>query len=175
MIVVTNPVSSQQMKKPADCDARHVSGRIDEFCNAHYECPNNISYEGPDKLADDTHCISCKDEAPMFPGVSDGGVCSGECVLSDQRYVQCSLDAKARPGFIFGILAMRNEGFGGFVSTIVNHGSYRNLPHMHLKIWVDDGMHKRARVRWTERRRQLWARLELLTSRLPKKRALCVV
>eukprot|EP01018_Ginkgo_biloba_P038623 Gb_34853 [translate_table: standard] len=156
--------------------------------------------EGPEKLVDDTHCISCNNETPLFPGVLGGGVCAGECVLkefNDQPYVQCSLDAKARPGFIVtplrhvgrlgeldenelyflwsvGVRALRNEGFGGFVSMIVNHGNYRNLPHLHLKIWVDDGMHKRARVRWIESRRQLWARLELLTSCLPKKRALCV-
>eukprot|EP01018_Ginkgo_biloba_P028113 Gb_27993 [translate_table: standard] len=107
------------------CDVRHVSG-------------------GLEKLVNDNHWISYKDETPLFPGVSSG-------------------------------VALRNEGFGGFISMIVNHGSYKNLPHMHLKIWVDDGMHKRAKVRWTERRRQLWARLELLTNRLPKKRALCVV
>eukprot|EP01018_Ginkgo_biloba_P026927 Gb_14327 [translate_table: standard] len=86
----------------------------------------------------------------------------------------CSLDANASPGFIFGVWVLRNEGFGGFVSMIVNHGGYRDLPHLHLKIWVDDGMHKRAKVRWSESRRSLWVRLELLTNRLPKKRALCV-
>ena len=72
-----------------------------------------------------------------------------------------------------GVRALRSEGPQP-VSMVVNHGSYRNLPHLHLKIWVDDGAHRQARLKWSDDKKRVWARLERLTSSsLPKKRALC--
>lgn len=47
-------------------------------------------------------CISCNSDAELFPGELPL-IVAGACVLpefSDQPYVQCHLDAKARPGFI---------------------------------------------------------------------------
>eukprot|EP01018_Ginkgo_biloba_P013716 Gb_28954 [translate_table: standard] len=154
--------------------------------------------EGPEPLALGS-CISCYGDAPLFPSIEDGGVLAGECVLdefSDQSYVRCSLDAKARPGFIVtplrhvdrmseleneeiyylwwvGVRALRNENLN-FTRMILNHGCYRNLAHLHLKIWVDPEMHTSARERWPEARKQLWGRLERLADRLSKKRRVCV-
>jgi len=96
------------------------------------------------------------------------------------------MDAKARVGFIVtpvrhvetmgaledeelyclwrvGLRALRSEGLQP-VNMIVNHGCYRNLPHLHLKIWVDDGMHRQARLKWNDDKKRVWARLECLTS-----------
>ncbi|GLJ48712.1 hypothetical protein SUGI_1027310 [Cryptomeria japonica] len=127
-------------------------------------------------------------------------MCAGECVLrefSDQPFIQCFLDAKARPGFIvtslrhaqklgdlddqkllarwsMGIRALKSEGLN-FTCMIVNHGSYRNLPYPHLKIWVEKCEFKRAIVRWSEEKKKLWSILQRLTSALPKKRAMCAV
>lgn len=154
--------------------------------------------EGPEKIEPGS-CISCHGDALLFPGV-EGSVLAGECVLAefseDQPYVQCSMDAKARAGFIVtpvrhvetigaledeelyclwrvGVRALRSEGLQP-VSMIVNHGRYRNLPHLHLKIWVDDGVHRQARLKWNDDRKSVWARLERLTSSsLSKKRAFC--
>ncbi|KAH9298578.1 hypothetical protein KI387_030260, partial [Taxus chinensis] len=153
--------------------------------------------EGPEKVEPDS-CISCNDSAPLFPG-APGSVLAGECVLrelSDQPYVQCSLDAKARAGFIItplrhvqkigdlrdnelfalwnvGVRALKNEGLS-FRSMIVNQGSYRNLPHLHLKIWVDDHEYGRAVLRWSEEKRRLWAALQRSSSS-PKKRPMCTL
>ena len=47
-------------------------------------------------------CISCNPDAPLYPEARPV-ITAGEFVLpqfSDQPYVQCHLDAKARPGFI---------------------------------------------------------------------------
>lgn len=154
--------------------------------------------DGPEKIEPGS-CISCHGDAPLFPGVA-GSVLAADCVLAefgeDQQYVQCSIDAKARAGFIVtpvrhvetmgqledeelyclwevGVRALRSEGLQP-VSMIANHGSYRNLPHLHLKIWVDDGAHRQARLKWSDDKKKVWARLERLTSSsLPKKRALC--
>lgn len=122
--------------------------------------------EGPEQIEPGS-CVSCQGDALLFPGVK-GSVLAGECVLAKfkkgQSYAQFSMDAKARAGFIVmsvrhletmgaledkelyclwrvGVRALRSEGLQ-LVSMIVNHGRYRNLPHLHLKIWVDDGMHQ---------------------------------
>lgn len=152
---------------------------------------------GPEKVEAE-HCISCQDDAPLFPGAANS-VLAGECVLpefGDQPHVQCSLDAKARPGFIVtprkhvervadlddaelyclwsvSVRALQKEGLM-FTSMILNHGTYRNLPHLHLKIWVDEKLWRHhAMAAWDDEKRGLWRRLERLTSGLPKKRALC--
>ncbi|GLJ11838.1 hypothetical protein SUGI_0178270 [Cryptomeria japonica] len=156
------------------------------------------SREGPE-IVEPGSCISCNDSAPLFPSQADS-VCAGECVLrefSDQPFVQCSLDAKARPGFIVtpvrhvqklgdlddqelfalwsvGVRALKSEGLN-FTSMIVNHGSYRNLPHLHLKIWVDEREFGRAVVRWSAEKKKLLSILQRLASALPKKRAMCAV
>ena len=47
-------------------------------------------------------CISCNFNTPLFPR-DEPLITAGECVLpefADQPYVQCHLDAKARPGYI---------------------------------------------------------------------------
>jgi len=128
----------------------------------------------PEDLSHGRPCISCCADAPLYP--FGDVVSAGECVLkefSDQSYVQCCLDAKARPGFIVtplrhvdrmselddeemyylwwvGVRALRNEGLNMFKSMILNHGCYRNVAHLHLKIWVDPQLHSAARERWSE-------------------------
>lgn len=150
-------------------------------------------YGGPEDLSNGRPCISCCADAPLYPF---GDVLAGECVLkefSDQSYVQCCLDAKARPGFIVtplrhvdrmselddeemyylwwvGVRALRNEGFSMFKSMILNHGCYRNVAHLHLKIWVDPQLHAAAREKWSEVKKMLWRRLEDLAKLLYERR-----
>lgn len=149
---------------------------------------------GPADLSHGRPCISCCADVPLYP-FSDI-VLAGECVLkefSDQPYVQCCLDAKARPGFIVtplrhvdrmselddeemyylwlvGVRALRNDGLSMFKSMILNHGCYRNVAHLHLKIWVDPQLHSAARERWSEAKKMLWGRLECLATLLYEKR-----
>nr|ADE76392.1 unknown [Picea sitchensis] len=149
---------------------------------------------GPGDLSYGRPCISCCADAPLYPFAD--AVLAGECVLkefSDQPYVQCCLDAKARPGFIVtplrhvdrmselddeemyylwwvGVQALRNEGFSMFKSMILNHGCYRNVAHLHLKIWVDPQLHSAAREMWSEAKIMLWGRLEYLANRLYEKK-----
>ncbi len=52
------------------------------------------------------------------------------------------------------------ENDAPFHSLICNHGTYRNLPHAHLKLRFDDAVFARAiKPRWDERRRAAVAQL----------------
>ncbi|KAH7443942.1 hypothetical protein KP509_02G057200 [Ceratopteris richardii] len=134
-------------------------------------------------------CISCFAHAVLYPGKKPK-VTAGECVMDEiggDGHVQCSIDAKARPGFIITPLrhvermtdlddgelfslwntaakALRSENLPSFRCMILNHGQYRNLPHLHLKVWVDDGIHRAARNTWPLQRRELWRWLQELSS-----------
>lgn len=134
-------------------------------------------------------CISCFAHAVLHPGKVPV-VTAGDCIMDEvdgDGHVQCSIDAKARPGFIVtplrhvermsdlednelyalwraSVKALRSEGLSSFRSMILNHGFYRNLPHLHLKVWVDANLHNPARLAWPLHRQELWHRLEGLAS-----------
>lgn len=137
-------------------------------------------------------CISCFADAALYPG-KEPKVTAGDCIMAEvdgEGHVQCSIDAKARPGFVVtpvrhvermsdleddelfalwsaAVKALRSEGLPAFRSMILNHGSYRNLPHLHLKVWVDPALHRPTRLAWTRHRQELWARLEMLAANNP--------
>lgn len=134
-------------------------------------------------------CISCFSHAVLYPGKVPT-ITAGDCIMNEidgDGHVQCSIDAKARPGFIVtplqhvermsdleddqlfalwstAVKALRSEGLPTFRSMILNHGFYRNLPHLHLKVWVDAAIHRHARLAWTLQRQELWRHLESLAS-----------
>lgn len=139
-------------------------------------------------------CISCYPTALLLPG-QDPSIEAGVCVLeefSNDPYAVCRLDAKGRCGFIitpirhvdrmseldddelFGLwsLAVRalQEANLPFTSMILNHGTYRNVEHLHLKVWVDKDLHEEYRAHWSSERQELWKRLQDLASKRPRKR-----
>ena len=60
-------------------------------------------------------------------------------------------------------------------TMIVNHGTYRNLPHLHLKIWVTEEEHLKAQQQWSDEKKEWWKQLQTLATRSKKKRkAECV-
>jgi diadenosine tetraphosphate (Ap4A) HIT family hydrolase len=131
-------------------------------------------------------CISCYPNAPLFhfEGCS---LKAQDCILDeycDQPYAVCRLDAKGRSGFVvtpvrhvgrmselndeelFGlwnlsVRALRNSKLP-FTSMILNHGTYRNLEHLHLKIWVDEKKYDEYRRAWSGTRQELWKQLQQL-------------
>lgn len=149
--------------------------------------------EGPEVVAPG-ECISCHAHADLYPGKLPK-ITAGDCIMSEidgGGYVQCSIDAKARPGFIItplrhvermscleddelyalwsaAVKALRSEGLSTFRSMILNHGSYRNLPHLHLKVWADPTSHHKVREAWTLERQELWRRLESMASMSTKR------
>ncbi|CAM6129242.1 unnamed protein product [Calypogeia fissa] len=151
--------------------------------------------KGPEAAAMESteECISCAPGAALFPG-QEPGVTAGECVLtefSDQPHVQCSLDAKARSGFIItpvrhvermsqlgddelfalwstAVRALRQESLP-FMNIALDHGTYRIHPHLRLKVWVDHKLHKEVRLKWDAEKLDLWNRLLALVETTPKK------
>ncbi|KAI5060719.1 hypothetical protein GOP47_0025139 [Adiantum capillus-veneris] len=139
-----------------------------------------------------SNCISCYPNAPLFPG-QEPIVEARECVLeefSSQPHAVCRLDAKGRCGFIitptrhvdrmselddeelFGLwsLAVRvlREANLPFTTMILNHGTYRNVEHLHLKVWVEKNLYEQYRAQWSNERQELWRQLQDLALKRPR-------
>ncbi|KAI5081058.1 hypothetical protein GOP47_0004241 [Adiantum capillus-veneris] len=168
--------------KVTDCPHTRFSGfKVEVFFG-------DDNRTGPVEVAPG-ECISCFAHAVLYPGKVPS-VTAGECIMDEVNgdgHVQCSIDAKARPGFIVtplrhvermsdlendelyalwsaAVKALRSEGLPSFRCMILNHGFYRNLPHLHLKVWIDATLHHPARLAWPLKRQELWKRLERLAS-----------
>ncbi|MCO5591140.1 hypothetical protein L7F22_045121 [Adiantum nelumboides] len=155
-------------------------------------------YYGTEKLgppvSTPSNCISCHPNAPLFPG-QEPVVEAKDCVLeefSNHPQAVCRLDAKGRCGFIitpirhvdrmselddeelFGLwsLAVRvlREANLPFTTMILNHGTYRNLEHLHLKVWVDKNLYEQYCTQWSNERQELWRRLQDFASKRPRKK-----
>ncbi|MCO5555442.1 hypothetical protein L7F22_008987 [Adiantum nelumboides] len=155
-------------------------------------------YYGTEKLgppvSTPSNCISCHPNAPLFPG-QEPVVEAKDCVLeefSNQPHAVCRLDAKGRCGFIitpirhvdrlselddeelFGLwsLAVKvlREANLPFTTMILNHGTYRNVEHLHLKVWVDKNLYEQYRTQWSNERQELWRRLQDFASKRPRKK-----
>ena len=55
-------------------------------------------------------------------------------------------------------------------TMIVNQGSYRNLPHLHLKIWVTEEEQLKTQQQWSDEKKEWWKQLQTLATRSKKKR-----
>eukprot|EP00250_Pteridium_aquilinum_P014567 c22065_g1_i1 orf=98-1078(+) len=142
-------------------------------------------------------CIMCCPDANLFVGQVPG-MAAGECILEEfsyRPYAICRLDAKGRSGFSVtpvrhvermsdlddnelyamwsvAVRTVRHIGIP-FVSLIMNHGTYRTLYHLNLKVWVDNELHEQYRSTWREDRKELWNRLQRCAVNRPKKQQLC--
>lgn len=152
---------------------------------------------GPEPLAPG-QCISCFADIPLFPEMKPM-VEARECILEefrDQPHVLCRLDAKARSGFVItpvrhvermsdlnneelfalwsvAVRALRHAKFS-FISMILNHGNYRNVHHLHLKVWVESELHQQYRKKWSDDRKEVWRRLQEFSLSRPKKEVECL-
>lgn len=138
-------------------------------------------------------CISCHPNVPLFPG-QEPTVEAKDCVLeefSNHPYAVVRLDAKGRCGFIitpirhvdrmselddeelFGLWSLAGKVLQEtnlpFTSMILNHGTYRTVEHLHLKVWVDKTLYEQYRMQWTNERQELWRQLQDLASKRPRK------
>lgn len=134
-------------------------------------------HEGPPHVPPE-HCIACQPDAEIFPGMKSQETYLGEY---DSLHSRVSLDAQGRPAFIctplrhVGSLAeledtevadlfrtasalMKREKLH-FLRMVLNHGSYRNLPHLHLKILVEQKLFDSARKRWNPARTAAFEKL----------------
>ena len=132
-------------------------------------------------------CISCYPNALLF--ASEGcSLKAQDCILEeycDQPNAVCRLDAKGRSGFVItpvrhvermsdlndkelfdlwslSVRALRNAKLP-FTSMILNHGTYRNHEHLHLKVWVDEVMYEEYCKKWSRSRQELWKQLQQLS------------
>eukprot|EP00271_Cylindrocystis_brebissonii_P003977 TRINITY_DN15285_c0_g1_i1.p1 TRINITY_DN15285_c0_g1~~TRINITY_DN15285_c0_g1_i1.p1 ORF type:complete len:309 (-),score=39.96 TRINITY_DN15285_c0_g1_i1:44-970(-) len=135
-------------------------------------------------------CISCNMDAPIFDGMSSGETLLEEYGVPDRT--RCSMDAQARQMFVItpfqhierlsdlsddnlfdfwhsAAVLLEKEKLD-FSTMIVNHGTYRHLPHLHLKIHVSPGSHAVAVRRWSEARRGAFAKLQ---KRFPGRDEVC--
>lgn len=143
-------------------------------------------------------CISCFADAPLYPG-KEPGMEARECVLEefcDRPHMMCRLDAKGRSGFVVtpvrhvmamsdleddelfalwsvAVNALRHANLP-FVSMILNHGSYRNIAHLHLKVWVEKELFEVYQMTWSEERKERWRRLQELAMTRPRKQQVCM-
>lgn len=115
--------------------------------------------------------------------------------FSDQPYVRCHVDAKARPGFIVtpkrhvdrlsemddeevyalwtvAVRTLRKDSIA-YRTMILNHGMYRNIPHLHLKIWVTEEEYTKVRRHWTPEMQELWTTLQSLSATLRREDVPC--
>lgn len=138
-------------------------------------------------------CISCSPNALLFR-CKEASVEARECVLeefSDDPYAVCRLDAKGRCGFIITPVRHVNrmselddeelfrlwslagrvlrEAKLPFTSMILNHGTYRNVEHLHLKVWVNKELFQQYQVHWSSERQELWKQLQEIASKRSRK------
>ncbi|KAH7445718.1 hypothetical protein KP509_01G021400 [Ceratopteris richardii] len=156
----------------------------------------NEDRRGPDVSPFDD-CIGCSLDANLFVG-QEPGMKSKECILeefSDRPYAIVRLDVKGREGFsvmpvrhvermseldddelysmwTVVVRMLRQTGMP-FISLILNHGSYRTLYHLNLKVWVDSDSYARYRLTWNKERMELWNRLQKYAVNRPKKQQVC--
>ncbi|MCO5559203.1 hypothetical protein L7F22_012798 [Adiantum nelumboides] len=156
----------------------------------------NEERSGPDVSPYDD-CIGCCPETNLFVG-QEPGMASKECILEEfslRPYVVCRLDPKGRAGFsvmpvrhvermsdmdddelyaMWSVAAtvLRQVGLP-FISLILNHGRYRTLYHLNLKVWVDQDAHGKFISTYKEETKQLWNRLQKYAANRPKKQQVC--
>lgn len=122
------------------------------------------------------HCMSCDLTCPLAVGVLGydavpGGLTSADTLIHESEHTRCWLDAKARPMVVvtpkkhYERLEDLNDGelldfwhtavgvldqlqLHDFVSMILNHGSYRNHAHLHLKVRVPYPLFSHAISSW---------------------------
>lgn len=156
----------------------------------------NEKRDGPDVTPFDD-CIGCCPDANLFVG-QEPGMKSKDCILEEfsvRPYAVCRLDAKGRSGFsvmpvrhvermsdlddeeLYAIwtipVRMLQEIGIPFISLIMNHGCYRTLYHLNLKIWVDNETHEKYISTCNEERKELWSRLQKYAVSRPKKQQAC--
>ncbi|KAI5071262.1 hypothetical protein GOP47_0013513 [Adiantum capillus-veneris] len=121
----------------------------------------NEERNGPD-VAPYDDCIGCCPDTNLFVG-QEPGMASKECILEEfslRPYAVCRLDAKGRTGCsimpgrhvermseldddeLYGMWRvatrmLRQLGIP-FIILILNHGRYRTLYHLNLKLWVEE-------------------------------------
>ncbi|KAH7351935.1 hypothetical protein KP509_19G021200 [Ceratopteris richardii] len=140
-----------------------------------------------------SRCISCHPNVPIFPG-QEPVVEARECILeefSSHPYAICRIDGKGRCGFVitpirhvdrmselddeelYGLWSLAvqvlRQTHLPFTTMILNHGTYRNVEHLHLKIWVERSLYEQYLTQWTDERQELWLRLQELALKRPKK------
>lgn len=151
---------------------------------------------GPELLAPE-ECISCFSDTPVYPG-REPRLEVGECILeefSDQPHVRCRLDFKGRSGFVIAPVRhvermsdLKDEELGAmwsvavrllrqggmrFISMVLNHGSYRTLNHLHLKVWVETEVYEQYQMTWSDERKELWRKIQELARTRPRKPQQC--
>ncbi|GJP41713.1 hypothetical protein CLOM_g1358 [Closterium sp. NIES-68] len=118
-------------------------------------------------------------------GDVDAVMTSGDLILreyeADQPHVRVSLDAQGRAGLIItpvrhveSLVDLDDSELYEFFHTaiaavqqekvvcsrmVVNHGSYRNLPHLHLKVFLEEDSFEEAKRGWEGERAAMWERL----------------
>ncbi|MCO5613449.1 hypothetical protein L7F22_067725 [Adiantum nelumboides] len=107
-------------------------------------------------------CISCFAHAVLHPGKLPL-ITAGECVMDEvdgDGHVQCSIDAKARPGFIVTPLRHVER-----MSDLENDELYALWSAAVKALRSEDAMlHLPVRLAWPLHRQELWKRLERLAS-----------
>lgn len=142
-------------------------------------------------------CISCFADAPLYPG-KEPGLNAGECILeefSEQPYAICRMDTKGRSGFdivpvrhvermsdlnddeIYALwhvaVTFLTQTNLPFISMVMKQGNHRNLEHFHVRVWVENDLHKQYQLTWSEERQEVWRRLQKLALARPRKQQLC--
>ncbi|KAI5071848.1 hypothetical protein GOP47_0014099 [Adiantum capillus-veneris] len=156
----------------------------------------NEERNGPD-VAPYDDCIGCCPDTNLFVG-QEPGMASKECILEEfslRPYAVCRLDAKGRTGCsimpgrhvermseldddeLYGMWRvatrmLRQLGIP-FIILILNHGRYRTLYHLNLKLWVGKEAHDKFMSTCSEETRELWNRLQKFAANRPKKQQLC--
>ncbi|KAI5069143.1 hypothetical protein GOP47_0015444 [Adiantum capillus-veneris] len=162
--------------------------RVEVFFNEERNGPDVAPYED---------CIGCCPDTNLFVG-QEPGMASKDCILEQfslRPYAVCRLDAKGRTGFsimpvrhvermseldddeLYGMWSvatrmLRQVGIP-FISLILNHGRYRTLYHLNLKLWVGNKAHDKFLSTCNEETRELWNGLQKFAANRPKKQQLC--